>query len=89
MQVAKKRGVPVEAVRKDDPEVEAVVVRGVEISGSSLENITTMTDDDWKVLISKPEIVFARTSPENKLTIVKQVRILLTLNETLLTILFR
>jgi hypothetical protein len=27
--------------------------------------------DDWKILISKEEIVFARTSPEQKLTIVK------------------
>lgn len=27
--------------------------------------------DDWKVLISKEEVVFARTSPEQKLIIVK------------------
>jgi hypothetical protein len=29
-----------------------------------------MSEDDWKVLVSKQEIVFARTSPEQKLTIV-------------------
>lgn len=31
-----------------------------------------MTEDDWKLLVSKKEIVFARTSPEQKLTIVKE-----------------
>ncbi len=31
-----------------------------------------MTEDDWKMLVSKKEIVFARTSPEQKLTIVKE-----------------
>lgn len=31
-----------------------------------------MTEADWKVLVSKKEIVFARTSPEQKLTIVKE-----------------
>lgn len=77
MQVAKERGVPVESVRKDDPDVGAVVVRGVEISGSTLENIEPMTEDDWKILVATPEIVFARTSPENKLTIVKEVCTLL------------
>ena len=31
-----------------------------------------MTDEDWKVVLSKKEIVFARTSPEQKLIIVKK-----------------
>jgi sodium/potassium-transporting ATPase subunit alpha len=31
-----------------------------------------MTDDDWKIVLSKKEIVFARTSPEQKLIIVKK-----------------
>jgi sodium/potassium-transporting ATPase subunit alpha len=31
-----------------------------------------MTDDDWKILVAKKEIVFARTSPEQKLKIVKE-----------------
>jgi sodium/potassium-transporting ATPase subunit alpha len=34
--------------------------------------IPSMTEDDWKMLVSKKEIVFARTSPEQKLTIVKE-----------------
>jgi sodium/potassium-transporting ATPase subunit alpha len=35
-------------------------------------DIPAMSEDDWKVLVSKKEIVFARTSPEQKLTIVKE-----------------
>jgi sodium/potassium-transporting ATPase subunit alpha len=62
--VAKERKVPIDQVKKDDPEVQAVVVKGVEIPD--------MTEEDWAVLINKKEIVFARTSPENKLTIVKE-----------------
>lgn len=31
-----------------------------------------MSEDDWKELVSKKEIVFARTSPEQKLIIVKE-----------------
>ena len=50
-------------VDKADKDVEAVVVKGAEIPD--------MSEDDWKVLISKQEIVFARTSPEQKLIIVK------------------
>ena len=41
---------------KTDPEVEAVVVKGTEIPD--------MSETDWEVLLSKKEIVFARTSPE-------------------------
>ena len=48
---------------KGDSDVEAVVVKGAEIPD--------MSEDDWKILISKQEIVFARTSPEQKLIIVK------------------
>lgn len=70
--LAKKRGVPMESITNDDPEVGAVVIRGVEISGSELEGIKPLTEDQWKVLLSKDEIVFARTSPENKLTIVNE-----------------
>jgi sodium/potassium-transporting ATPase subunit alpha len=51
---------------KDVPEADigAVVVHGGEIAN--------MTEDDWTVLCGKQEIVFARTSPEQKLTIVKE-----------------
>jgi magnesium-transporting ATPase (P-type) len=42
----------------------------VVVHGSSIPN---MSEDDWKVLVSKQqEIVFARTSPAQKLTIVKE-----------------
>jgi len=51
---------------KDVPEADigAVVVHGGEIAA--------MTEEDWAVLVSKSEIVFARTSPEQKLIIVKE-----------------
>ena len=62
--VARERGCALEEVDKADSGVEAVVVKGSEIPD--------MTEDDWKVLISKQEIVFARTSPEQKLIIVKE-----------------
>jgi sodium/potassium-transporting ATPase subunit alpha len=42
----------------------AVVVHGTRIE--------TMNEDDWKLVVRMKEIVFARTSPEQKLTIVKQ-----------------
>ena len=34
--------------------------------------IPEMSDEDWKVLLAKKEVVFARTSPEQKLIIVKK-----------------
>jgi len=60
--LAKERGIPKEAVPEDD--IEAVVVHGSEIP--------TMSEADWVHLVSKKEIVFARTSPEQKLIIVKE-----------------
>ena len=60
--IAKERGIPKDQVPEED--IHAVVVHGNEI--------TAMTDDDWKILVAKKEIVFARTSPEQKLIIVKQ-----------------
>ncbi|RYH05648.1 HAD family hydrolase [archaeon] len=60
--LAKQRGVPKEIIA--DNEVEAVVIHGGEIAG--------MKDDDWARVVKKPEIVFARTSPEQKLIIVKE-----------------
>jgi sodium/potassium-transporting ATPase subunit alpha len=60
--LAKERGIPAAEVPEDD--IKAVVVHGGEITG--------MSEDDWKILVSKQEIVFARTSPEQKLTIVKE-----------------
>lgn len=60
--LAAKRGISPRDVPEDD--VQAVVVKGVDIP--------EMTEEDWKVLVSKKEIVFARTSPEQKLIIVKE-----------------
>jgi sodium/potassium-transporting ATPase subunit alpha len=60
--LAKQRGIPPEQVPETD--IEAVVVHGA--------MIPSMTEDDWKILVSKKEIVFARTSPEQKLIIVKE-----------------
>lgn len=60
--LAKERGVPIDQVHPD--EAQAVVVHGSEIP--------KMTEEDWSKLVNKPEIVFARTSPEQKLIIVKE-----------------
>jgi sodium/potassium-transporting ATPase subunit alpha len=60
--IAKERGIPAKDVPEDD--VKAVVVHG--------STIPNMTEGDWKTLMSKKEIVFARTSPEQKLVIVKE-----------------
>lgn len=47
-----------------EEEIKAVVVKG--------SDIPAMTDKDWEILCSKEEIVFARTSPEQKLKIVQE-----------------
>jgi sodium/potassium-transporting ATPase subunit alpha len=60
--LAKKRGVNPKSIPEAD--IKAVVVTG--------SDIPDMTDDDWKILCTKQEIVFARTSPEQKLKIVKE-----------------
>jgi sodium/potassium-transporting ATPase subunit alpha len=60
--LAKERGIPKEEVPEDD--IKAVVIHGGEIPA--------MTEADWQRLVLKKEIVFARTSPEQKLTIVKE-----------------
>lgn len=60
--VSKQQGIPKDQVKEDD--VKAVVIHGADIPA--------MTEDDWKILVSKQEIVFARTSPEQKLIIVKE-----------------
>jgi sodium/potassium-transporting ATPase subunit alpha len=60
--VAKKRGVPVETI--GESEYDSVVVHG--------EQIDSLTDDMWDTILSKEEVIFARTSPKHKLTIVKK-----------------
>lgn len=60
--IAKRDGIAPEDVNEED--VGAVVVHGT--------NINDLTDDEWAIILSKEEIVFARTSPEQKLIIVKK-----------------
>lgn len=60
--LSKSLGIPTESVEEDM--IGAVVIHGA--------SIPAMTDADWQVVVSKKEIVFARTSPEQKLTIVKK-----------------
>ncbi len=48
----------------DESEVGAMVVHGA--------HIANMTDKDWDVLLKKKQVVFARTSPEQKLIIVRK-----------------
>ncbi|KAF9174778.1 hypothetical protein BGX21_009213 [Mortierella sp. AD011] len=62
--VAKQRGCSVDEV--GDNEYNAVVVHG--------EQIDSLTDQDWDLIFSKPEIIFARTSPKHKLQIVKHAQ---------------
>ncbi|KAG0320836.1 hypothetical protein BGZ97_012725 [Linnemannia gamsii] len=65
-EVAKNRGCSVEEV--GDDEYDAVVIHG--------EQIDSLTERDWDVIFSKPEIIFARTSPKHKLQIVKHAQAL-------------
>ncbi|KAG0304945.1 hypothetical protein BGZ98_004793 [Dissophora globulifera] len=62
--VAKERGCSVEEVGED--EYNAIVIHG--------EQIDSLTPHDWDVIFSKPEIIFARTSPKHKLEIVKHAQ---------------
>ncbi|KAI8319991.1 hypothetical protein GQ54DRAFT_298943 [Martensiomyces pterosporus] len=62
--VAKRTGRPVEDIGED--EYDAVVIHG--------ERIAEMTDEDWELVFRKPEVIFARTSPKNKLEIVARAQ---------------
>jgi len=62
--VAKRSGRPLEEIGED--EYNAIVVHG--------EVIADLTDEDWDNIFSKDEIIFARTSPKNKLEIVKRAQ---------------
>jgi len=61
--LAEQMGVSLAEVPEQD--VQVAVVHGI-------EDIPNMTEVEWKTLISKKEIVFARTSPEQKLKIVNE-----------------
>ncbi|KAI8868535.1 P-type cation exchange, alpha subunit of ATPase [Ramicandelaber brevisporus] len=62
--LAKRTGRPVESI--EEHEVQAVVIHG--------ERIESLTDEDWDIIFSKSEIIFARTSPKQKLEIVKRAQ---------------
>ncbi|KAJ2777641.1 hypothetical protein H4R18_005052 [Coemansia javaensis] len=49
-----------------EDEYDAVVIHG--------EQIAAMTDADWEAVFRKPEVIFARTSPKNKLEIVARAQ---------------
>lgn len=67
-EVAAEAGVAEADVDVTDERVGAVVV-----TGSQLTKITTT--DEWDDILTKPEIVFARTSPQQKLQIVSAKRL--------------
>ncbi|KAJ3072686.1 hypothetical protein HDU98_003111 [Podochytrium sp. JEL0797] len=63
-EISKQCGQDVEKI--PDSEVHAVVVNG--------ETLQNFTDDDWDRVLSKEEVIFARTSPRQKLEIVKRAQ---------------
>ncbi|KAI8980239.1 hypothetical protein BDB01DRAFT_907035 [Pilobolus umbonatus] len=50
----------------DENEYSSVVIHG--------DKIDALTDDEWDLIFSKEEIIFARTSPKHKLEIVKRAQ---------------
>ncbi|KAJ3318730.1 hypothetical protein HDV06_007055 [Boothiomyces sp. JEL0866] len=62
--LAKKRNCRPEDVPESD--AHAIVIHGEKIDG--------LTEADWENIFSKEEIIFARTSPKHKLTIVKHAQ---------------
>jgi sodium/potassium-transporting ATPase subunit alpha len=64
--IAEQRGVSIDAVHEHDPEIEAVVVTGHELN--------KFTEDNWKWLLDHAQIVFARTTPQQKLEIVERLQ---------------
>lgn len=66
-ELAAEEGVPESELDINDDRIGAVIV-----TGSQLRNITT--EDEWDDILTKPEIVFARTSPQQKLQIVEHLQ---------------
>jgi sodium/potassium-transporting ATPase subunit alpha len=64
-EVAAEDGVDEDEISLADPRVEAVVFSGKEIREK------LVTDAQWDAVLSKPEVVFARTTPQQKLIIVQ------------------
>ncbi|OLY79178.1 Sodium/potassium-transporting ATPase subunit alpha-2 [Smittium mucronatum] len=63
-EVAKRTNRNIEDVSEN--EFDAVVIHG--------ESIDSMSDSDWDLVFRKPEVIFARTSPKNKLQIVQRAQ---------------
>jgi sodium/potassium-transporting ATPase subunit alpha len=61
---AKRLNIPEESVPEN--EYNSIVIHG--------DRIDTLTDDEWDIIFSKDEIIFARTSPKHKLDIVKRAQ---------------
>jgi sodium/potassium-transporting ATPase subunit alpha len=64
--ISKKSGRPLSDIA--DYEASAVVIHG--------ERISELTEEEWDGIFDKEEIIFARTSPKNKLEIVKRAQAL-------------
>jgi len=65
--VAEARGVPVDDVDMiGDEEVRSIVLHG--------NDIKDLSNEQWDGILKKPEIVFARTTPQQKLEIVTHVQ---------------
>lgn len=62
--VSQRTGKPIDSIHEDD--VFAIVIHG--------ERVDYLTDADWDNIFSKDEIIFARTSPKQKLEIVKRAQ---------------
>eukprot|EP01138_Halocafeteria_seosinensis_P006243 gb/GECG01006384.1/.p1 GENE.gb/GECG01006384.1/~~gb/GECG01006384.1/.p1 ORF type:complete len:1125 (+),score=117.90 gb/GECG01006384.1/:1-3375(+) len=62
--LAVTRGVPVSEIDPRDEEIGAAIVSGSELYG--------MTDEQWETLLAYEQLVFARTTPTQKLEIVKR-----------------
>jgi sodium/potassium-transporting ATPase subunit alpha len=57
------------AIRPYDPENELRICKSIVLSGKDLQD---MKDSQWNQLVEYEEIVFARTTPEQKLRIVQE-----------------
>lgn len=69
-EVAKADGVKLEQIDKHDPRINAVVVQGSDLQ-KILSQPKDVTQDFWDTTLSKADVVFARTSPQQKLLIVE------------------
>jgi sodium/potassium-transporting ATPase subunit alpha len=62
-EVAAEDGVPEEEIPLTDPRVQAVVIAGYALPA--------LSPAQWDALLAKEEVVFARTTPQQKLQIVE------------------